>query len=55
MSYQSSAAKQVNVSDNYEKSIFTDPQLLTLIHTDLEEIKKKKSVTNSRKNDINNH
>lgn len=31
------------------KSLFTDPKLLNLIHSDLEEIKKRKSVANSRK------
>ena len=28
--------------------MFTDPKLLNLIHSDLEEIKKRKSVANSR-------
>lgn len=32
-----------------DSSLFTDPKLLNLIHTDLEEIKKRKETTNSRK------
>ena len=36
-------------AEGQEASLFTDPRLLTLIHTDLEEIKKRKSTTNSRK------
>ena len=44
---QSKASNRFNMTDN--NSLFTDPKLLNLIHTDLEQIKKRKSTTNSRK------
>lgn len=48
---QSNASNDFQQSnfENTEKSLFTDPKLLKLIHTDLEDIKKRKSIAGSRK------
>ena len=48
MSMRDSSNSQFNCTSKEVNSLFTDPKLLNLIHSDLEDIKKRKSIANSR-------